>query len=207
MISCIVNSIKSCKVRIIVIYGSKIKYLVNSIINSLTPSLVIFDAPICYSRSNEVFLLEVSNFHLNDLYETLVSVLPKVHYVFFSAFNRFLSLSPKSRRFFSKFKGSIIPSIFLRELRLLSSLTSFNRNSLKLVFLPPVRCICRDGSWLPLPLFYRIFKFYSDLIIYVKDDCVLQVKPELKSINLKEYSFSEEDLAIRRCLSSYETGL
>jgi len=41
----------------------------------------------------------------------------------------------------------------------------------------------------------------------VKDDCVLQVKPELKSINLKKYSFSEEDLAIRRCLSSYETGL
>jgi len=61
--------------------------------------------------------------------------------------------------------------------------------------------MCREDVWIILPLFHKVFKLYADLILLVRENCVLQVKPELKSINLQNYSYSEEDFIIKKYLS------
>jgi len=201
MISYIINSIKSSQGRIIVIYGPRIKYIINQVIDSLIPNLVIFDSPIYYSDRDEVFLLEVNTLHLNNLHETLIQLMPKINYIFFSAFNRFLRMSLRQKSAFTKFRYNAGSKLFLRELKFLLTLTRFNQSSLKLIFLPPARCMCREDVWIILPLFHKVFKLYADLILLVRENCVLQVKPELKSINLQNYSYSEEDFIIKKYLS------
>lgn len=201
MISQVINSIKSCQGRIIVIYGPRIKYVISQVIDNLTPNLVIFDAPICYSDKDQVYLLEVDSLRLSDLYKIIVPLVPKIRYIFLSAFNRFLSTSFHRRSVFVKFNYNVASELFLRELKFLLTLTRFNQNNLKLVFLPPTRCVPREDVWIPLPLFHGIFKLYATLIFLIKDDCLLQIKPELRALNLDNYSYSREDLIIKKCLS------